>query len=135
MVINDQSNWVGRLNEDAVIAEEELSSIPLGADTGAYVTSNIAEYLSDWPRPTSAFPDNDQTIAEFVSAIAETNGEDGCWFAGDLKDALFDAWSEILYQGDSLPQAVAQALIEDGRCEDSARTEELAAYARGERPE
>jgi hypothetical protein len=99
------------------------------------VTSNIAEYLGDWTWPASAFPDNKQTIAEFVSAIVETNGEDSRWFAGDLKDALFDAWSEILYQGDSLPQAVAQALIEDGRCEDSAWTEELAAYARGERPE
>jgi hypothetical protein len=130
VVMDDQSNWVGRLNEDAMIAEEELSSVPIGADIEASVTNNIAEYLGDHNWPGCSYPQGDQTVNGFISDLETSNGDDKIWFVGDFRDELFDAWLDIVRYLGELPPAVAQAMINDGRFDDSQWLEELTACAK-----
>lgn len=130
VVLNDSTNWIGQLDSSAQEAEERLAALyEVGADIEGSLTTSIADWLGDsiWPAPA-------QTVSDFLGELESLNGEDNHWFVGDIRDSVFDLWADALYSGDPLPQAVAQALQEDGRCADSQWTVELGAYARGEDP-
>lgn len=127
-VVWDGSNWVGELDEDAANAEDELNMVsPFGTEMGGLVITDLAEWLANGGEE-SWLPEADADIAEFIRDF----DLDGYVAGEDIGDTLMDMWANRLYNGEPLPTNVAQALIEDGRCDDSAWTDELAANARGE---
>lgn len=78
-----------------------------------------------------------QAIFQAILAGAEVVW-DGCNYAGrftqdatalEIRDELLTLWGEQLYTGEALPESVAQALLEDGRCNDSAYLDELREFA------
>lgn len=131
VVRNESSNLVGRLNQDADAAENEIEMIsPLGYDLDKIIITNLAEWLADggddcW------LPSEGEDIAEYISNF----DLDGYIAAEDIEDTLMDMWAKHLYDGDPLPANVAQALIKDGRCNDSAWVGELKACAEGSAPD
>lgn len=132
-IVWDGNNNVGVLNEDAAAAEAELIERgELGADYEAALITDLREWLSagnksDWMPETG-------DAAEFLDQL-EAHIKREFTVIQNIQDVVADMWADELYDGNDLPQCVAEYLIADGRCEDSQWTEELAAYSAGRKPE
>lgn len=129
----DGNNYVGRLDENAEAAENELAMAgdELGREYETDLLVDLAEWLaagnkSEW------MPNSD--AAGFL-VLLEADLKARYTVIEDVADVVCDMWANELYSGAELPQSVAQYLLDDGRCADSRWTEELAAYAAGRKPE
>lgn len=131
-IVWQDCDQVARLNADAEAAEDEIVGTdgPLGADMDSMVITDLADWLAD-VGPDGWLPGDDDDADEFIRNF----DLDGYLCADDVADTLATLWADHLYDGNPLPKSVAQYLIRDGRCADSAWVEELAAYAEGREPE
>lgn len=128
-IVHDGNNYVGRLNPDAEEAEQQLSRECLGHDIECAVITNLADWLADSDEDCWIPADHDD-----IDAYIRDFDLDGYIAAEDVGEVLTEMWANRLYGGDPLPPCVAQHLIRDGRCADSAWTDELRSFARGDAP-
>lgn len=132
----DGNNNVGCFTKDAerIIEQLELS---LQEESNQYAiniisdSSELYDYLAG-----NIYPENedlesfaDEIISnidsEFYSLISCMSHSEG------MLSYLAELWADDLYNGKQLPQFIAQYLVNQGICDDSAWTEELAAMADG----
>lgn len=97
------------------------------ADLENTAITDLAEWLTASGDESAWLPGEDADIEEYINNF----DLDGYTAAEDVGYVLMELWANKLYNGEPLPSNVAQALIDDGRCNDSAWTEELAANAAG----
>ncbi|KXS55418.1 MAG: hypothetical protein AWU57_197 [Marinobacter sp. T13-3] len=128
-VVMQDTNWVGKLNATAEQAEIDLPE-PIGYDLEGGVVTNLKAYLAD-SDDDEWLPEEGKDIGEFVQEVKDSIEGEGWTIPVDVADTLMELWEDRLYNGDDLPQNVAQALLADGRCEDSQWMPELNAYAEG----
>lgn len=126
-VVWDGCNYAGRFTQDATALIDGLN---LEQESETCICT-LAEFLQD-----NLFPAEGQDVNEFVAEVAALNGEGGWYFStarevdvADVRDELLNLWAEQLYSGEKLSEPVALALLEDGRCDDSAYVDELREFA------
>lgn len=126
----DGSNYVGRLSESASDLVNEMQCSLFDDCQEGGIIDDLGTYLDG-----NIDPDG-QSFEDFAHEIFSYNGDNDYWFSSDLdsaekiQSALLDLWADQLYAGDDIPRHVAQALIADGRCDDSQWTDELSAFAK-----
>ena len=126
-------NPIGRLDDTGKAAEDSLPDL-IGADMESRVITNLEEWLREAGEDAWT-PTEDEDVADYIQTSRNEIETDGWLIAEDIDDVLMEMWADKLYDGKPIQKNVAQALLDDGRCEDSAWMDELNAYAAGRDPD
>ena len=128
----DGNNYAGRVSDESLADwENEWGALGYGEITEGGMIDDLATWLDGLPEIEPG-----QALSELAAELHSLDGDDGFYFSDELNsvaailDTLLDMWADQLYGGEEIPQEVARALLDDGRCEDSAWMPELRAYAR-----
>lgn len=136
-VVWDGSNNVGSFGEKTTALLSELGFYADGNPEGlqsydSQVCMIDEEYFAEWVSDISLQNYDLDSLAE---DLHNCDGDGNAYFTDSMnsKNAIYtqllDIWAERLYSGYDVPKEVAQTLLDEGKCDESAWVEELKEFA------